>query len=315
MCGTTMAQQTITNPIAPVGQDPWVIQHEGYYYYCYSHDGSIWVNRHRLLQEACRFNGVKVWTPPEGEAYSRSLWAPELHLLNGTWYVYVAADDGRNESHRMYVLKSVTGDPMGDYEFAGKVSDPSDRWAIDGTVLEHDGKLYFIWSGWEGDRDVQQDLYIALMADPQTIAGERITISVPEYEWEKVGRPLVNEGPQVLKHGDDVFIIYSASGSWTDDYCLGQLKLVGDDPLDPASWEKLPNPVFSSTDTVFSPGHASFTKSPDQSEDWIVYHTARHKGAGWHRDVNIKQFTWDENGNPVFGVPEKGVEIPAPGGS
>jgi len=151
------------------------------------------------------------------------------------------------------------------------------------------------------------------MKNPKTITGKRVLISEPEYDWEKIGRPLINEGPQVLKNKDQIFIIFSASGSWTDNYCLGQLKLSGDNPLDPGSWTKSRTPVFSGTGTVFSPGHASFVKSPDGKEDWIVYHTAKQKGTGWKRDVNIKKFTWDINGNPSFGYPEsKGVNIPAP---
>ena len=313
-CGAAMAQEkTIKNPIAPDGHDPWLVEHKELYYYCYSHRGSIWINTGPTLQGACQFGGKSVWTPPPGESYSKEIWAPELHLLGGKWYVYFAADDGNNENHRMYVLESENDDPLGKYAFRGKIFDASDRWAIDGTVLEHAEKLYFIWSGWEGDRNVQQNLYIAEMKDPKTIVGKRFLISQPEYDWERIGKPLINEGPQVLKNNGNVFVIYSASGSWTDDYCLGQLKLEGADPLDPKSWTKSRTPVFSGTGTVFSPGHASFVKSPDGTEDWIVYHTAKQKGARWNRDVNAKQFTWDISGNPSFGYPEsKGVVIPAP---
>jgi GH43 family beta-xylosidase len=138
-------------------------------------------------------------------------------------------------------------------------------------------------------------------------------ISKPEHDWEKIGNPLVNEGPEVLTHNGDLFIIYSASGSWTDHYCLGQLKLVGSDPLNPKSWRKKPTPVFRGTETVFSPGHASFTKSPDGTEDWIVYHTAKHRGAGWDRCTRMQPFKWDAQGDPIFGQPiADTVEIPAP---
>jgi GH43 family beta-xylosidase len=306
-------QATMTNPIATHGQDPWVVQYEGAYYYCYSHNGSIWINRHQTLQKACQFKGKRIWTPPAGTSYSKDIWAPEIHNIGGHWYVYFAADDGNNANHRMYVLKSQTNDPQGRYTFMGKISDATDKWAIDGTVLEHAGSLYFIWSGWDGDENGQQELYIAKMKDPKTIVGKRVMISEPEYDWETIGNPYINEGPQVLKNQGTVFIIYSASGSWTDDYCLGQLQLRGSDPLKHGSWKKSRKPVFSGTGTVFSPGHASFVKSPNCKEDWMVYHTAKHKGAGWDRDINIKRFTWDIKGDPVFGDPSKGVMIPTPG--
>jgi len=315
LVGNAIAQPaTIENPIARTGHDPWVVQHDRSYYYCYSHKGSIWINRHQTLQGACQLNGRKIWTAPANKMYSREIWAPELHNIQGSWYVYFAANDGNTANHRMYVMKSKANDPMGEYVFMGKVSNPTDRWEIDGTVLKHGGSLYFIWSGWAGERNIQQNLYIAKMKDPLTVIGKPILICKPEHDWEKIGTPFVNEGPQVLKNKGAVFVIYSASGSWTDHYCQGQLKLTGDDPLKSGSWTKSRTPVFGSTGTVFSPGHVSFTKSPNGKEDWIVYHTAKQRGARWNRDVNMKKFTWDIDGNPVFGYPEsKGVAIPAPG--
>jgi GH43 family beta-xylosidase len=68
-------------------------------------------------------------------------------------------------------------------------------------------------------------------------------------------------------------------------------------------WTNKPIPVFQSTDSVISPGHASFVKSPDGKEDWIVYHTARKKGAGWDRTVRIQKFNWNPDGSPDFGSP------------
>lgn len=316
------AETMLVNPVAPDGQDPWIIQKDGYYYYCYSR-GGVWVNRARTLDQAVQREGNLVWKPPRGREYSQSLWAPELHFINGKWYIYVAADDGNNHHHRMFVLESQTNNAMGAYDFKGKITDASDKWAIDGTVLKHNDQLYFIWSGWAGDKNGQQDLYIAKMASPTTIQGPRVLLSQPEHDWERRGRPLINEGPQVLKspgapgeHRPRVFVIYSASGSWTDHYCLGQLELVGDDPMDAAAWIKSPSPVFEGTDEVISPGHASFTHSPDGSEDWIIYHTAKHKGARWNREIHIKRFRWDSKGQPVFGHPTtKGVEFAAPSGT
>ena len=312
------AAAPLVNPVSPDGQDPWVMQKDGYYYYCYAR-GGVWVNRGRTLAEAVQRGGQRVWRPEAGKAYSKEIWAPELHFIDGKWYIYVAADDGDNHHHRMYVLESRTSDAMGAYDLKGKMTDPSDKWAIDGTVLAHGGQLYFIWSGWEGETNGRQDLYIAEMSDPLTITGERMLLSQPKYDWERIGRPLINEGPQILKgrggQGRRLFVVYSASGSWTDHYCLGLLELTGDDPMDARAWTKSARPVFEGTEDVISPGHASFARSPDGSEDWIVYHTAKHKGARWNREIHMKRFSWDAEGWPIFGVPmAKGVEFPPPSG-
>jgi GH43 family beta-xylosidase len=313
------ARATFTNPIV-TGADPWVVRWEGDYVFCQSRLGGIAINRAKRLEDIGKGEWSVVWRPPAGTEHSKELWAPELHYVRGKWYVYVAADDGKNEHHRMYVLEGTSQNPRDPFVFKGQLKPTTDRWAIDGTVLELPGdRLYFVWSGWEGTENVAQNLYIAAMSDPMTISGERVLISRPEFEWEKRGSggglPTINEGPEALKNGDKVFIIYSASGSWGDDYCLGQLTWTGGDPLDPASWVKRPEPVFSRTKDVFGPGHCSFTKSPDGKEDWIVYHAAKHRGAGWDRDVRIQKFTWKPDGSPDLGRPvSPGVPLGVPSG-
>jgi GH43 family beta-xylosidase len=316
--GRASEPATFTNPIVESGADPWVIRRDGQYYLCQSRRGTgVWVGRSAQLHRLGQTVWARVWDPPKGAAYSREIWAPELHWLRDRWYVYVAADDGQNANHRMYVLEGDPRDPQLPFRFIGKIADPSDRWAIDGTVLTFDdGRLYFIWSGWEGTENVSQNLYLAPMSNPWTISGARVCISRPEYDWEKHGRPLINEGPQILRHQNRLFIIYSASGSWGDDYCLGQLAWTGSDPLKPESWVKKPIPVFSRTKDVFGPGHCSFVKSPDGREDWIVYHAAKRSGSGWDRNIRLQRFSWLPDGAPDFGAPvSPGVPLPLPSGS
>jgi GH43 family beta-xylosidase len=315
---------TFTNPIVASGADPWVILWEKRYYYCFVRRGRIHVTRADALIDIGRGADVVVWEAPEKGPHSKNVWAPELHRIGDGWYIYFAADDGENANHRMYVLESKGRDPQGEYRLRGKIAAKTDRWAIDGTVGTINDHLYFVWSGWEGTENVRQDLYIAPMTDPVTLSGDRSCISVPEHAWEKVGREWtdkggfpggVNEGPQFLARGKAIHIIYSANGSWADDYCLGQLTYAGGDPLLARSWRKKEKPVFARTDKVFGPGHASFVRTRDGKQDWIVYHAAKKKGSGWDRDVRTQPFTWDAADSPRFGEPvAAGVPIEAPGG-
>jgi GH43 family beta-xylosidase len=221
----------------------------------------------------------------------------------------------------MFALESVTDDPQGEYNGKGDIQLP--HWAIDGTILlAPNNKLYFVWSGIKdgelrADNMIygEQGLYIAEMSNPWTITGEPICISLPTYEWEKNGPTGVNEGPTFLKRHDRIFAIYSASHSFTDHYCLGMLELIGEDPLDQSAWKKSENPAFSAANGVYGPGHASFTLSPDDTEDWILYHAAVQSGAAWNRDVRAQKFGWNNDGTPFFGYPvAPGNKIPVPSG-
>jgi len=308
------------NVVAPNGADPWVIRHsDGWYYATVTTGVDVRIIRSSTLSGLGGGERKVVWTPPRDRPLSKDLWAPELHPIDGKWYVYFAADDGENANHRMYVLENPSPDPFqGRFVLKGRIFDPADdRWAIDGTVLRVGPRLYFLWSGWEGTKDVRQNLYIAPMRDPWTLAGPRVLISSPTLPWETRGAPpAVNEGPQVLVRGGKVHVVYSASGSWTDHYCLGLLTARADgDLLSPASWVKHPDPVFKSANGVFGPGHCSFVRSPDDTEDWIVYHAARYPGAGWTRLLRAQRFRWDADGRPEFGPPvDPDRPIPVPSG-
>lgn len=312
------ASPIFTNPLSSLNNggyaDPWVIKVDGFYYYCGS-DGRIWITRSATLQDLLQQTKTYIFTPPAGTMYSSNVWAPELHYRSGRWYVYFAADDGNNANHRMYVLEggSNASNPLdGPYNFKAKLSTATDRWAIDGSPFDYNGQQYFVWSGWEGTTNVSQYLYIARMSNPYTLSGERVEISRPDHAWEQVGSPTVNEGPTPLISGNTVNIIYSASGSWTNDYCLGRLTCTNGDLMSKASWNKPSVPAFSKFGNVYGPGHASFVKSPDNIQSWIVYHAANSNGSGWDRRIMAQQFSWDGD-IPYFGYPiEKGIPVPSP---
>jgi GH43 family beta-xylosidase len=323
-------RRTFTNPLFSAGADPWIIWKNGYYYYTNTSGSRLILRKAKNLDDLKTSVQKTIWTPPAGTSYSQEIWAPELHFIQGKWYMYFAADEGSNKNHRMYVVENPSPDPMeGTWEFKGKVSDPSDKWAIDGSVFEYSGKMYMIWSGWEGDVDGQQNIYIALMKNPWTIEGERIRISAPEYDWEKIGElnrveiphVNVNEGPVALLNKGKIFLIYSASGCWTDAYCLGMLTFKGKGTLlDPSSWIKNPDPVFRQKPAsgVYGPGHNSFFTSPDGTENWILYHANPEtgQGCGRFRSPRAQKFTWKQDGSPDFGEPlstDIPIEIPSEG--
>src|SRR5690606_9884487 len=238
--------EKFTNPVMPGGPDPWIVQKNGTYYYTFTQGSKLVIIETKNVSELASGHRYDVWTPPANQSYSKNVWAPELHEINGKWYFYFAADDGANANHRMYVLENASPNPtQGNWVLIGKVADPTNLWAIDGTVLNYKGQLYMLWSGGNAGSP-PQNIYIAKMSNPWTISGEKVMIATPNYDWEKKGNP-INEGPQVLINPDGrVFVVYSGSGYWVDGYCLGLLTLKNNgDPMNPGDWTKNPQPAFS----------------------------------------------------------------------
>ena len=321
-CGTAQtASRTFHNPLLPSGPDPWVIADGGFFYYMNTTGSNLTIRRTRNLADLASAEKNVVWTPPATGPYSKQLWAPELHHIAGRWYIYFAADGDGNEGHRIYVVENAAADPMqGTWTFKGKVADATDKWAIDATVFEENGQNYMVWSGWEGNADGEQRLYIAHLQNPWTIDSPRTEISRSTHPWERVGdlpdradapHVNVNEGPEILQHDGRTFLTYSASGCWTDFYELGLLEQVpGSDPLRADAWRKLDQPVFrgSSAAGVYGPGHNSFFHAAD-GQDWLVYHanSQPHEGCGPHRSPRMQPFTWKADGTPDFGAPVSGA--------
>jgi GH43 family beta-xylosidase len=285
-----------------------MIFHEGFYYYCQSPDNkSIVIRKSKTIADIGQDKGITIWTAPTQGLNCNAVWAPELHLIHGRWYVYYAADDGKNKNHRMWILESATDDPQGMYQCRGSID--LESWAIDGTVTIFKDEMFFIWSGWPGKRNGQQNLYIAPMKDPFTIKGPRTLLTTPDQPWERKEMAIC-EGPQTLIRNGKIFVIYSASASWTEDYCLGMLVNTTGDLLNPKAWQKK-GPVFEKSEDVWGVGHCCFVHSPCKTEDWIVYHAKSKRKKGWKdRVVHAQRFTWTPEGYPHFGNPLKPISTP-----
>ncbi|KYP15257.1 glycoside hydrolase family 43 protein [Flavihumibacter sp. CACIAM 22H1] len=302
-------QKTFSNPIMS-GSDPWIIKQGATYYYTHTVGNRVVLWKNNKVTTMASAASTVVFNPPAGSAYTSNVWAPELHYLDNKWYLYITAGSGPDETQRTWVLENPATDPTtGQWTMKGRIfAGDTDFWAIDGTVLEYKEKRYFLWSG-RPDQSVQnQNIYIAEMDTPWSLTGNSVELTKPELSWERAGGP-VNEAPQVLKNANgQVFMVYSASGCWTDDYALGMLTLKPDgNPLNAADWTKNNVPVFSksSTGRAFGPGHCAFFKSVEGDENWIIYHANNNSndGCGEKRNVRIQPFVFTANGTPQFGVP------------
>lgn len=330
---TPLAENLFVNPIGE-GADPWVIRdpNSPRYLWCLSEGNrAIAVHTSNRLESM----GQKhiIWEAPSTGPYSKEVWAPELHFIDGRWYIYFAASDGDNANHLSYVLESKTDDPLGQYSLHGPLATGEGQdgrspnlWAIDVTVLKHKTKQYAIWSGWDAVGTDQQYLYIAPMKSPTELDGPRIRLcSNDNYPWEFTkftadtptndrGRGL-NEAPQVFQSQGRTFVTFSCGASWLPTYKLGILELIGDDPLEPNAWKKRATPVFKGKDSTIGVGHSCFVTSLDGSEQWHVYHAKRDRDAGWRRTIFVQPMKTGKRGFPLLGQAlEKGSATLRPQG-
>lgn len=178
------------------------------------------------------------------------------------------------------------------------LTDPKDEfYAIDGSVFEQAGQLYFLWAGHPGHR-----LFISKMKDPVTLEGERVLIPASGFGCEEV-----REGPCVIKNGNRLFLTYSACDTGKPDYKVGYLWAdAGADLMKVQSWRQEEKPLLERADEnkVYGPGHHSFFKSPDGKEDWIVYHGKTTDAYTYRgRSSRAQRLEWDDRGFPVKVVP------------
>ncbi|OPJ62386.1 family 43 glycosylhydrolase [Clostridium oryzae] len=303
------------NPLIEQRADPWIYKHDdGFYYFT----GSYPEYDRIILRKSNTINGLRnakekaIWRKHEIGVMGAHIWAPEIHYINGRWYIYFAAGVSDDKWHiRTYVLENESADPMEDtWVEKGRLETNWDSFTLDATTFMHNGTQYLVWAQKDRKMDNNSNLYIAEMENPCKLKGNQVRLTVPEYDWECNGFK-VNEGPAVIKKNGKIFISYSASA--TDyNYCMGLLSAdIHSNLLDPKSWHKSPTPVFQTSEATgeYGPGHNCFTVSDDGEDDILVYHARPYKEIvgnplyDHNRHTRVKKLEWNEDGTPNFGIP------------
>ena len=312
-----MEEMRNNSPFIPQRADPYVYRHtDGSYYFT----ASVPAYDRIVLRHADSLAGLAnapeetVWMKHESGEMSRHIWAPELHWLDGKWFLYFAAGEQDDMwKIRPFVLECTGKDPMTDaWVERGKMQRSDDdiysfeAFSLDATVFENKGERYFVWAEKVSVGIQISNLYIAKMASPTKLATAQVLLTTPDYPWER--REIwVNEGPAVIKKNGRIFLTYSASATG-ECYCMGMLSIgEEEDLLDPRAWKKEKQPVLKSSEEagLYGPGHNSFTTLEDGT-DVCVYHArpyAQIEGDPLYdpnRHTMLMKVEWDEAGNPVF---------------
>ena len=316
MSNATVRETAYNRPFIRQRADPYILRSGGRYYFT----ASVPEYDRIALRCAGTLEGLRdapertVFVRHESGPQSIHIWAPELHRIDGAWYIYYAGGDKDDVWEiRPYVLRCL-GDPMADpWEELGPMRPAEDdpfsfrAFSLDATVFSHRGEHYMIWAEKVGVGKQISNLYIARMAAPDRLATVQVLLTTPDYGWER-GDFWVNEGPAVLKHNGRIFVTFSANTTG-ELYCMGMLWANEDnDLLDPANWTKLRQPVLRSDDEkeIHGPGHNCFIKAADGVTDLCVYHARQYDRMEGNplydpnRHVYIAPVTYDSQGFPVF---------------
>ena len=315
-CGTTktkaVKEPVYQNNLVEQRADPWVFKDtDGTYYFIATAPeyDRIEIRQAKTINGLTTAEAKVVWRKHSTGVMGHHIWAPELHKIDGKWYIYFAAGEAEHIWNiRMWVLSNDAADPMtGEWKEEGRIMTERESFSLDATTFEHKGKRYLIWA-----QNVRQgentSLVMSEMESPTKLTGPEIVITDPSLPWERIGYK-VNEGPAVIKKNGKIFVTYSASAT-DHNYCMGLLWADEDaDLMNPESWHKSQEPVFSTNEELkrFGPGHSCFTVAEDGKTDVLIYHARDYKElkgsplSDPNRHTRARVLHWDENGFPVFG--------------
>ncbi|MEH1125458.1 family 43 glycosylhydrolase [Micromonospora sp. CPCC 206061] len=304
-----------TNPLIARRADPHIVKHtDGYYYFTATAPeyDRIVMRRATTLQGLASASETVIWRRHTSGEMGAHIWAPEIHYIDGRWYIYFAA--GRTNdiwAIRPYVLENTSANPLsGTWTEKGRIALPLNTFSLDATTFVHNGTRYLSWAQNDPAVGSGTNLYLAPMSNPWTISGTPARISVPTHSWETIGHR-VNEGPAVIQRNGRVFMAYSASATDAN-YCLGLLTASATSNLmNPSSWTKSAQPVFTSNANTsqYGPGHNSFTVSEDGQSDILVYHDRSYRDISGdplndpNRRTRLQKLYWNADGTPNFGIP------------
>lgn len=305
------------NPLIEQRADPQIIREGEWYYFMGTvpEYDRLELRRAKTIAALATAEPRTIWRRHQSGPMGSHIWAPEIHRVEGKWFIYFsagAAESGKTWDIRLYALENDGENPLeGEWIERGEIKTGLETFTLDATTFVNRGVRYLCWAQYDPALGKGTNIYLARMDSPTSIAGKPVMISRPELPWELV-RFRVDEAPATLVKNGRVFITFSASGTGAE-YCLGLLTAKDDaDLLDAKSWTKSPEPVFRTSDEngVFGPGHNSFTVAEDGKTDLLVFHArdyAEIKGDPLHdpnRHTRVQVLRWKADGTPEFGVPE-----------
>ena len=320
----TMPVHGLDAAVSGYMSDPCVMEYNGRYYLSSSGSNDIIIRAADKLEDVFTAPSKIIYTVKGENGGSVGTWASEIHVINDVPYIFTGICPGEWTTVQAAVLRC-NGDiedpdaweapvfcvkPNGNILTEGGIS-------LDMTEFEVNSVHYVMWS----DRKIHDiegtlypapaDVYIGIIDPdrPWQLISEPQCILRPVYGWDRC-QTEVEEGPYLLRRGDDLFVCVSGSSTGMADlYTLGFLRAkAGDDLMDPSVWKWYHWPFMTkeSVPGMYGPGHNSFIKDPETGDDLIVFHAVPHlNGVPQGRHVAVRRVHWTANGVPDLEMTEE----------
>ena len=259
----------------PLG-DPFILLHEGTYYAYGTHsDKGIEVyvsdnlktwSRPAQLPDGLALNKKDVWA-------DRWFWAPEVYLVNGTFYMYYSADE--------HICVATSKSPLGPFKQEKKEPMIADEKCLDYSLfIDDDGKPYLFFDRFNDGLNIWvAELTDDLLQIKRETMRPCIHVSQP---WEMIW-PRVNEGAFVMKHEGMYYMTYSANSYESPFYGIGCATAT--DVNGP--WTKYEhNPLLQCPGDLVGVGHSAMFRDK-KGQLRIVFHAHKDKEAIHPRGMYI----------------------------
>ncbi|MBQ3705630.1 MAG: family 43 glycosylhydrolase [Clostridia bacterium] len=316
--------------------DPCVTLYRGKYYLSSSGNQQITLRCADRIEDVFGAEPHVVYRVPVEEMGLRmcGTWAAELHEIGGALCMLTTICPDGDWTKVQAVVLRCSGDPLdqGAWEAPRYCVLPDGSLisrrgiSLDMTYFEDAGRHFIMWSnrliyeenGEQVIEPAEIDIAEIDPARPWQLVSGAVCVARPDYGWDRYETE-VDEGPYLLRRGDDLWITISGSSTGMADlYDVGLLRAkTGADLLNPASWEKWPYPLLTKESAAgqLGPGHNNFVTDRETGDTVMVYHAVPPAEAGekgdWRttRQPAIRRLHWAASGLPYLEMtPERDLD-------
>jgi arabinan endo-1,5-alpha-L-arabinosidase len=309
-CGTVRAQ--LTGDVFNV-HDPCIIKHDDFYY-IFSTGPGIPIRRSTDLKHwntvGHVFANPPSWTFEKVPGFKGHIWAPDIHLVNGKYYLYYSISTFGSMGSCIGLAINRSLDPKNsDYQWVDQgvvvqsVAGRDDWNAIDPNLAQDELGSYWLSFGsyWTGIK--------LFKIDPNTGKPEETPLNL--ISLARRTKPTAIEAPFIVRHDGFYYLFVSfdqccKGADSTYKIMVGRSKRIQGPYTDRSGQAMVDGGgtlVLAGHDDCRGPGHNSVLK--DGNEHWLVHHMYDAANDG-RRTLQIRPIIWAEDGWPLAG--ECGIE-------